>query len=66
MKTVLVPALLLLASSLPALAAPTPTTCPTAIGCNRGAPGPIIGAGLPLLLVGGGIYWLVRRRKKAD
>ena len=34
-------------------------------GGYRGAPGPIVGAGLPLLLIGGGIYWIVRRRKKA-
>jgi LPXTG-motif cell wall-anchored protein len=34
-------------------------------GGVRGAPGPLIGAGLPVLLVGGGIYWLVRRRKRA-
>ena len=35
-------------------------------GQVRGAPGPILGAGLPILLVGGGIYWLVRRRKRAS
>jgi hypothetical protein len=29
----------------------------------HGAPGPIAGAGLPVLAVGYGIYWLVRRRK---
>jgi hypothetical protein len=32
--------------------------------------GPILGAGLPILLVGGlvggGIYWIVRRRKRAS
>jgi LPXTG-motif cell wall-anchored protein len=33
-------------------------------GNIRGAPGPIAGAGLPVLLIGGGIYWLVRRRKR--
>jgi hypothetical protein len=32
----------------------------------RGAPGPIAGAGLPILAVGYGIYWLVRRRHKAQ
>jgi hypothetical protein len=35
-------------------------------GQFRGAPGPIVGAGLPIFLVGGGIYWLVRRRKRAS
>jgi hypothetical protein len=33
----------------------------------RGAPGPIAGAGLPVVAVGFGIYWLVkRRRRKAE
>jgi hypothetical protein len=34
----------------------------------HGAPGPIAGAGLPVLALGGGIYWIVRRvrRKKQD
>ncbi|RZN32678.1 hypothetical protein CWO90_12410 [Bradyrhizobium sp. Leo121] len=29
-----------------------------------GAPGPIAGAGLPMLAVGYGVYWLVKRRRK--
>ena len=32
----------------------------------RGAPGPIAGAGLPVLAVGYGVYWLIRRRRKAQ
>jgi hypothetical protein len=32
-------------------------------GGVHGAPGPIAGAGLPVLAVGYGVYWLVRRRK---
>jgi hypothetical protein len=57
MKALLVP-LLLLALSAPALAA----TC-SACGV-RPAPGPIMGAGLiPVLVIGGGIYWIVRRKK---
>ena len=31
----------------------------------HGAPGPIAGAGLPILAVGYGVYWLIRRRRKA-
>jgi hypothetical protein len=30
------------------------------------APGPVAGAGLPVLAVGFGVYWLVRRRRKAN
>lgn len=33
-------------------------------GGVHGAPGPIAGAGLPVLAVGYGIYWLVRRGRK--
>jgi len=65
MKNMVLPVVLLLAlSSVPALA--------QGKGKNnndsnvKGAPGPLVGAGLPLLLIGGGIYWLVRRRKRAD
>jgi LPXTG-motif cell wall-anchored protein len=32
----------------------------------KGAPGPLVGAGLPALLIGGGLYWIVRRRKRAS
>ena len=35
-------------------------------GGVRGAPGPIAGAGLPFLGIAYGVYWLIRRRKKAD
>jgi hypothetical protein len=35
-------------------------------GGVHGAPGPVVGAGLPLAAVAYGIYWLVQRRRKAD
>jgi hypothetical protein len=38
------------------------TTPPVA----RGVPGPIAGAGLPVLAVGYGVYWLVRRRRRSQ
>jgi hypothetical protein len=34
-------------------------------GGVHGAPGPIAGAGLPVLAVGYGVYWLARRRRNA-
>ena len=70
MKTLLIP-VLLLTLSLPALAAGVnnndqgQNNNDQGQNKTRGAPGPVIGAGLPLLLIGGGIYWIVRRRKKA-
>ena len=33
-------------------------------GQVRGAPGPLAGAGLPVILIGGGIYWLVRWKQR--
>ena len=35
-------------------------------GTVHGAPGPIAGAGLPILVVGYGVYWLIKRRRKTD
>ena len=38
---------------------------PTAVGCARGAPGPVAGAGLAVVLVVGyGAYWLAKRNRK--
>ena len=70
MKTVLaLPMALLLALSVPALAKNDKGNQGNGNGNGnggnvRGAPGPLVGAGLPVLLIGGGIYWIVRRRKK--
>jgi hypothetical protein len=30
----------------------------------RGVPGPIAGAGLPVIAIGFGVYWLVKRRRR--
>lgn len=35
-------------------------------GGVHGAPGPIAGAGLPIIAIGYGVYRLLRRRRKAD
>ena len=57
MRNLLLGSLLVLAATaLPALAV---TTVPS----WRPVPGPLMGAGLPVLLIGGGVYWFVRRRR---
>jgi hypothetical protein len=65
-----------LATLLTVLALPFFTTFAMALGspcvsnCGsgnlHGAPGPIAGAGLPILAVGYGVYWLIKRRRKSD
>ncbi|WP_024513306.1 hypothetical protein [Bradyrhizobium sp. ARR65] len=35
-------------------------------GGVHGAPGPIVGTGLPVIGVAYGVYWLVKRRRKPD
>jgi hypothetical protein len=39
---------------------------PSSGGGIHGAPGPVAGAGLPVVAVGYGVYWLVRRRRQAS
>jgi hypothetical protein len=67
MKSLMIPMALLLSLSIPAVAKnDNGNNGNHGNGNNgnaKGAPGPIVGAGLPALLIGGGIYWLVRRRK---
>jgi hypothetical protein len=40
--------------------------CENAPGHNKvhGAPGPVVGAGLPVLAIGYGVYWLVKRKRR--
>jgi hypothetical protein len=64
MNTLFIPMLLLLALSVPALAQNNQGQNNNNQGQGyRSAPGPLAGAGLPVLLIGGGIYWIVRRNK---
>ncbi|KGT80366.1 hypothetical protein MA20_07090 [Bradyrhizobium japonicum] len=59
----------LMISAPPALACNGNGNCENAPGQVKkfeGAPGPIAGAGLPMLAIGYGVYWLVKRRRKVD
>jgi hypothetical protein len=40
---------------------PAPTAVPP-----RAAPGPLVGAGLPVLVIAGGAYWVVRRLRRCN
>jgi hypothetical protein len=60
------PLALLFALSVPAFAKNDKDDNGKHPGQTRGAPGPILGAGLPVILIGGGIYWLVRKKKRAS
>ena len=71
MRKLLVAAALLAAFCVPALAQNNQGQNNNNQGGNGGrhthpAPGPIAGAGLPVLAVGYGVYWLLRRRRKAQ
>jgi hypothetical protein len=35
-------------------------------GHSHSVPGPLVGAGLPFIAVGYGVYWLVRRRRNTQ
>ena len=63
-------ALTLVLSAPPASACNGNGNCENAPGQIKkggayGAPGPIAGAGLPILAIGYGVYWLVKRRRRA-
>jgi hypothetical protein len=58
--------LLTVASTTPTYAVPPACAVGSCGGGQfHGAPGPIVGAGLPVLAIGFGVYWLVKRRRKA-
>lgn len=63
-------ALTLMLAAPPALACNGKGKCDAAPGQNkhniRGVPGPIAGAGLPILAIGYGVYWLRKHRRKPD
>jgi hypothetical protein len=69
MKVFAFPMALLLALSVPALAGQNGqgqnnNNQGQNGGNYRGAPGPLAGAGLPVLLIGAGVYLMVGRRKR--
>jgi hypothetical protein len=70
MKNLFIPLALLLALSVPALAQDNQggnnqgQNNDNQGGGAHGAPGPLMSAGLPVLLIGGGIYLMVRRKKR--
>jgi hypothetical protein len=51
-----------------ATALPSSAFAATPVPSYRGAPGPIMGAGLPVLAIGigCGVYWLRKRRRQSD
>jgi hypothetical protein len=65
MKMVSLASLLFVALCAPALACGPGggPGCGSGGGDYRGVPGPIAGAGLPVIAAGYGVYWLIRRRR---
>jgi hypothetical protein len=48
---------------LPVLITPSEAG-PTPLPYYHPAPGPLVGAGLPVLVIAGGAYWVVRRLRR--
>jgi len=63
MKGLFIPMVLLLALIVPVLAQNNQGQNNNDQG-GRGAPGPVAGVALPVLLIGSGIYLMVRRTKR--
>jgi hypothetical protein len=68
MKISVLSLVLLTALSIPSVVQSQTRPCTTSTcGVIRGVPGPIAGAGLPILAIGFGAYWLAKRlRRKVD
>jgi hypothetical protein len=66
MKPLIIAAAILSAASVSAFASNCDGNCNEGNGGYRGAPGPVIGAGLPALAfgIGYGVYWLRKRRRR--
>jgi hypothetical protein len=67
MKQLSIAAVVVLLSATSMSAQTATTSAVTAANKYHGAPGPVLGAGLPGLAIGigYGIYWLRKRRRKA-
>jgi hypothetical protein len=50
----------------PGHSSPPPSPPPSSPAPTHAVPGPLVGAGLPFIAVGYGVYWLVRRRRKPE
>jgi hypothetical protein len=69
MKSLIAMVSLLTLLGIPVSAVASPSPCATAVCALRGVPGPIAGAGLPIIaaaiVAACGVYWLIRRRNRS-